>query len=307
MKPTDEPSVDALYEQVRNVAPASVEGAVSGELRQVAPGIRVLALRTPTLPPAAHTNTYLVGPDAGPQLLVDPGSPYPDQQAILDGVLATEATAGRPLGLVALTHHHGDHVGGAVATATRWGVEIAAHVKTKARLATRVPVTVELADRETLGAYGVTCVHTPGHADGHLCFERGDASIVGDMVAGLGTILIDPSEGDMGEYLASLALMIERPPRALLPAHGPSIEDGPSKLREYIAHRTMRENRVLAALGERTSASLDELLPTAYGDTPRPLWPLAKRVLRAHLDKLVKEHRAAEVGSGRWTSQQTPL
>ena len=129
--------------------------------------------------------------------------------------------------------------------------------------------------------------------------------VVGEVtepIAGVGTILIDPSEGDMAEYLASLALMLERPTRSLLPAHGPAIDDGPSKLREYIAHRTMRENRVLAALGEQTSASLDELLPTAYGDTPRPLWPLAKRVLRAHLDKLVKEHRVRDVGSGRWTS-----
>ncbi len=294
-------SVDALYEQVRTISPAT-PGEVSAELRQVAPGIRVLALRTPTLPPAAHTNAYLVGPAAGPQLLVDPGSPYPDQQAVLDEILSAEAAAGRPLALVALTHHHGDHVGGAVATATRWGVPIAAHAKTKALLAARVPVTVELGDREQLDAFGVTCVHTPGHADGHLCFEHGDASIVGDMVAGVGTILIDPSEGDMAEYLASLALMLERPTRSLLPAHGPTIDDGPSKLREYIAHRTMRENRVLAALGEQTSASLDELLPTAYGDTPRPLWPLAKRVLRAHLDKLVKEHRVRDVGSGRWTS-----
>jgi glyoxylase-like metal-dependent hydrolase (beta-lactamase superfamily II) len=296
-----EPSVDALYEQVRNIAPAS-EGDVLAELRQVAPGIRVLALRTPTLPPAAHTNSYLVGPDQGPQMLVDPGSPYPDQGAVLDEVLAAEAAAGRPLGLVALTHHHGDHVGGAVAAATRWSVPIAAHARTAERLAGRVAVTRELVPGEILADYEVTCVFTPGHADGHLCFERGGASIVGDMVAGFGTILIDPSEGDMADYLASLGALLGRAQCALVPAHGPVIPDGHAKLREYIAHRTMRENRVLGALGQHVSASLDELLPTAYGDTPRPLWPLARRSLRAHLDKLVKEHRARLVGSERWTS-----
>ncbi|HEY5925605.1 MAG TPA: MBL fold metallo-hydrolase [Kofleriaceae bacterium] len=270
------------------------------KLLPVAPGIRVLALRTPTLPPAAHTNTYVVGPDRGPQLVIDPGSPYPDQQSVLDRALSEDADTGRPLAMVVLTHHHGDHVGGAVALATKFGVPIAAHANTARRLAGRVVVTRELADGEEL--LGVTCIYTPGHADGHLCFELGGASIVGDMVAGLGWILIDPVEGNMTHYLASLAALLARPATKLLPAHGPMIEDGPSKLREYIAHRTMREDRVLAALTGRSDAALADLLPIAYADTPKLLWPLAERSLRAHLDKLVGEGRARDVGPGRWTS-----
>lgn len=297
-----ERSVDALYEQVRNVMPAS-EGSALESLVSVAPGIRMLALRTPTLPPAAHTNTYLVGPERGPQLLVDPGTPYPDQLAVLDAVLAAEAEAGRPLGLVALTHHHGDHVGGAVATAARWNVPIAAHANTARRIASRITVTRELVANETLDEYEVTCVYTPGHADGHLCFERGGASVVGDMVAGIGTILIDPDEGDMADYLASLASLGARAATTLLPAHGPAITDGHGKLREYIAHRTMRENRVLAALAARPDASAQELVPDAYGDTPKVLWPLAERSLLSHLAKLVKDGRARTVGDDRWTAR----
>jgi glyoxylase-like metal-dependent hydrolase (beta-lactamase superfamily II) len=122
------------------------------------------------------------------------------------------------------------------------------------------------------------------------------------MVAGFGTILIDPVEGNMAHYLASLATLLARPATRLLPAHGPAIEDGPGKLREYIAHRTMREDRVLAALRAVTDASSSELVPSAYADTPKPLWPLAERSLRAHLDKLVGEGRAREVTPGRWTA-----
>jgi ribonuclease/clavin/mitogillin len=292
-----ESSVDDVYEQVRKALPADAHDAVR-TLEPVAPGIRVLALRTPTLPPAAHTNTYVVGPEAGPVVVVDPGSPYPDQQAILD-----EALAGVPVTAVLLTHHHGDHIGGAAAL----GVPVWAHAATARRLAGRVAIDRELVDDETVA--GGTCVWTPGHAEGHLCFEVGDATIAGDMVAGLGTILIDPDEGDMVAYLASLQRLLDRGARVLLPAHGPVITDGPAKLREYIAHRTMREDRVRAALTAAGSGggSLAELLPVAYADTPRMLWPLAERSLRAHLDKLVREHRASVVAPGRWTSSASPL
>jgi ribonuclease/clavin/mitogillin len=295
-----EPSVDALYEQVRTAVPTA-PGEVPDKLLPVAPGIRVLALRTPTLPPAAHTNMYVVGPEKGPQLVIDPGSPYPEQQQLLARAISDDADAGRPLAMVLLTHHHGDHVGGAAALAETFGVPIAAHRTTARRLDGILDVTRELADGEEL--HGVTCLYTPGHADGHLCYEHGGASIVGDMVAGLGWILIDPVEGNMAHYLASLNLLLARPAKTLLPAHGPVIADGPAKLREYIAHRLAREERVAAALGGKSDAALGDLLPDAYADTPKLLWPLAERSLRAHLDKLVGEGRAREVAPGRWTAR----
>src|SRR5437868_2582416 len=216
-------SIEALYERVREVLGASADAPTTGVM-PVAPGIRVLALRTPTLPPAAHTNVYLVGPDAGPVAVIDPGSPYPEQQAILDRVLA-----GVPPSAVLLTHHHGDHVGGATALAERWSVPIAAHPATARRLAGRVAVTQRIEDGDV--AYGATAIFTPGHAEGHLCYAVGGATIAGDMVAGIGTILIDPSEGDMAVYLASLERLLARPQMTLLPAHGPAIVDGHGKLR----------------------------------------------------------------------------
>jgi glyoxylase-like metal-dependent hydrolase (beta-lactamase superfamily II) len=161
--------------------------------------------------------------------------------------------------------------------------------------------------------HGARAIHTPGHAEGHLCFEVGGATIAGDMVAGLGTILIDPSEGDMGQYLASLERLLARPAGALLPAHGPMIPDGPAKLSEYLAHRRMREARVVAALGSgaglRTPGAASggvhegltarELVPIVYGETPAALWPLAERSLLAHLAKLVRDGVAVE-RDGRW-------
>jgi endoribonuclease LACTB2 len=290
-----EPSVESLYEQVRAQAAidATALDATPATLVPVAPGIRVLALRTPTLPPATHTNVYLVGPDAGPVAVVDPGSPYPDQQAILDTVLTQTSIA-----MVLLTHHHGDHAGGATALAKRWGVPIVAHAATARRLAGRVHVDTTIDDAEVV--HGMTAVFTPGHAEGHLCFELGTAIIAGDMVAGIGTILIDPSEGDMALYLASLERLRARPQATLLPAHGPPITDGHAKLAEYLAHRRMREARVLAALAD-TPRTAGELVAIAYSDTPKALWPLAERSLLSHLAKLVHEGRAKNTDGGGWS------
>lgn len=286
-------TVDALYEQVRGLVPASGTPEAPPQPIAVAPGIRVLALRTPTLPPAAHTNVYLVGPDAGPVAVVDPGSPYPEQQAVLDRALELS-----PPCAVLLTHHHGDHIGGAQALADRWSVPIVAHEATARRLAGRVRVTEIVADGDV--AYGALALATPGHADGHLCFAVGDATIAGDMVAGVGTILIDPSEGDMAVYLASLERLLARPQATLLPAHGPAIPDGHAKLREYLAHRLQREARVAAALRDEPR-TLADLVAEAYCDTPRMLWGLAERSLLAHLVKLARDRRATDGGDGRWS------
>jgi glyoxylase-like metal-dependent hydrolase (beta-lactamase superfamily II) len=162
----------------------------------------------------------------------------------------------------------------------------------------KVDVTRTIEDGETV--CGATAIFTPGHAEGHLCFEVGSSTIAGDMVAGIGTILIDPSEGDMTLYLESLEKLRARPQTTILPAHGPAIPDGHAKLTEYLAHRRMREERVLAALASTGGGSVGALVAICYRDTPPVLWPLAERSLLAHLAKLVREGRAREI-DGVWS------
>jgi glyoxylase-like metal-dependent hydrolase (beta-lactamase superfamily II) len=235
-------------------------------------------------------------------LVVDPATPYPDHQAALLAALADEAAAGRPVEAVFLTHHHRDHVGAATAVAAARGVPIWAHAETAARLpdvaiARRIAADEELA----FGPARVRAVFTPGHAAGHLCLlELGSGALIaGDMVAGLGTILVDPSEGDMAQYLASLEAMLALAPRRILPAHGPVIDDAPAKLRAYIAHRLMREAKVLAAVAAVGPAVPARLVEVAYDDTPRVMWPLAERSLVSHLVKLAREGRVFE-DAGAW-------
>jgi glyoxylase-like metal-dependent hydrolase (beta-lactamase superfamily II) len=286
---------ESIYQAVRDRIPAGTRSRPPVVVDEVAPGIARASVATPTLPPATHTGCYLVG--RSDLLAVDPGSPWPDQQAELAAVIAAR---GR-LHAIVLTHHHGDHSGGATALAAATGAPIMAHRAAADRLEGRVVVDRYLADGERLDVGGrrVEALHTPGHAPGHLALVDLDsrAVIAGDLVAGIGTILIDPDDGDMATYLASLERLLATDVGALLPAHGPVIEDGPGKLRAYLAHRRMREERVLAALGDEPRA-LAPVCAHAYADTPSWLWPLAERSLLAHLDKLVAEGRVSEHAGG---------
>jgi hypothetical protein len=66
----------------------------------------------------------------------------------------------------------------------------------------------------------------------------------------------------------------------------------------------MREGRVLDALSRHREPVLaDDLLPDAYGDAPRAVWPLAAMSLEAHLLKLEREGRVVR-REGRWIEAQ---
>jgi endoribonuclease LACTB2 len=297
--------VDGIDGAAARVAASAGRDDSLGRLWELAPGIATSALRTPTLPPATHTNCYVVG---GAELIVvDPASPWDDERAALDVSLAELAARGRRVREIWLTHHHVDHVSGAAHLAARLGVPIAAHAETARLVAPRITVARTLADGhvETLPGWGaiperrLRCVFTPGHAPGHHVFfeETTRFLIAGDMVAGVGTIVVDPDEGDMSEYLASLRRLAALDPRVLLPAHGNSITDPQAKLAEYQQHRLWREQQVATALAARGApATALELVPAVYADVAPSLHPLAARSLLAHLIKLVKDGRVTQAG-----------
>jgi ribonuclease/clavin/mitogillin len=259
-------------------------------------GIHLFPLETDTLPPATHTNCYVLG--NGELLIVDPGAAAVRQYARLLALVAGMAAEGRRPKAVFLTHHHADHIGGALAVKERLKVPLWCHERTADRLP---PGSVGriLADGEILHLQGAPpmrwkVLHTPGHARGHLCLvdEASSAAVVGDMVAGVGTIVIDPPEGDMTDYLAQLERLKALPVGTLYPSHGPAIVDGVAKLDEYLRHRQQRERQVLESLPP-TGATLKEVVARAYADTPELLHPVAERSAQAILIKLVRE---AKVG-----------
>jgi ribonuclease/clavin/mitogillin len=276
--------------------------------RELSRSISLLATRTPTLPPATHTNSYAVG--TRDILLVEPATPYDDEQQAWIAWARSLAAGGRRLVAILVTHHHPDHVGAVHALTRALGLPLWAHAETAARI--DAPVSRLLADGEAIVLNGAVAetwevMHTPGHAPGHICLWNDDdrTAIVGDMVASVGTILIDPIDGDMGAYLEQLERLARLGARLALPAHGEPIDDPTRLFRGYIAHRRAREAKVLAALVSRRAAgaTAEELLPEAYDDVPTTAWPIALLSVRSHLKKLVKEGRVTDVAGSRYSAQ----
>ena len=253
-------------------------------------GLIVVPLRAPTLPPATHTNCLLLGDDE--LWVVDPGSPWPEEQQILRETLDRLESEGRKAVGVLLTHHHPDHVGGAQVLGLP---DRGARARRRRCSTFRCSASSRTAMRFEVGPRGWRALHLPGHTRGHLCLiEQGSGAVVaGDLVAGVGTTIIDPPEGDLADYLASLDRLLEMKPGAIYPAHGPVVPGGVAKLAHYRAHRHEREELVLAALS-KTPRPPAELVPAAYPELKPEMYSLAERSLLAHLYKLVREGRAVE-------------
>ena len=286
------------------------------------PGVWVLPCRTPTLPPATHTNAILVGGEH--PYLVDPAPEAPEEREALfrqvDGLL--RQGPGSRLRGVLVTHHHRDHIGSVAAAAVRYGVPVGAHPETLSRIGGQLSGAdgAALERRPLLGGevlplgtapdgtpgWTLEVRFAPGHAPGHLAFveSRYGAMLLGDLVASGSSILISPEDGDLALYLESLRALAGECRGAAYPAHGVPVVAGRALLERQIRHREARERQLLEALG-REPAGLEELGRAVYPESEvpasGPVRELALVSLRSGLAKLEAEGRASRTG-GRWAA-----
>ena len=294
---------------------------------EFANGIYMLPLRSPTLPPATHTNCVIIG--ERDLYIIDPAACDDEERRFLTRQVKMLTDLGGAVKAIILTHSHTDHVCAAEFCRETYNVPIWAHAETARQLqrsagvppavpsilpnphatpnptarytpdAKRSPVAVarHLTNGDIITIPGdpdwrLRILHTPGHDPGHLCFieETARTLIGGDIIANPGTIVVSlDMGGDMTQFIESLQRLVHDPGYdTILPGHGMPLTKGPEQIQKHLDHRLWREQKIKDALA-RGVKSVQELLPLAYDDVPPETWPLAELSLRAHLKRLELE------------------
>jgi glyoxylase-like metal-dependent hydrolase (beta-lactamase superfamily II) len=267
------------------------------------PQVLRLTAGNPSVMTGPGTNTYLVGAAATGWLVIDPG---PLDDAHTQGLW--QCTQGNIQAIVC-THSHSDHSPGARPLQTlctqHSGMTppiLGLRSAPTANSASQFTPDRELADGERLSVsmgdaqppLVLEVMHTPGHAANHLCLllrlPQAGLLFSGDHILNGSTTVINPPDGQMSAYLRSLDLLDQACQRLgvddILPAHGHVLPQARRAIAKLKAHRLQREDKVRQAIQAQPLGQLDDWLPMAYDDVPPALWPLARRSLLAHVERL---------------------
>jgi len=230
------------------------------------------------------TNTWVLDDGHGEVVIIDPG-PVDTRHA--KAVMTAVGT--RKVVSVLVTHTHLDHAPLANPLARDLDVPAVGYAP-----GPLFEPDERLLDGATLpiGQLNLKVVHTPGHADDHLCFRARDVLFTGDHILGGSSVMVE----SMGPYLKSLEKLKNTGLERLHPGHGPDMEEPDAVIDWYIAHRRQRHEQVLAAvLGGYSTAP--EIVQAVYTDVDPSLYPLAEQSVLAHLILLNEEGRIALEGN----------
>jgi glyoxylase-like metal-dependent hydrolase (beta-lactamase superfamily II)/8-oxo-dGTP pyrophosphatase MutT (NUDIX family) len=258
-------------------------------------GVRQFFVRSNTLPPAIHTNCFLIGDEGTHRVLVDPS---PNSLEELERLYLAATAIG--FDEVFLTHHHPDHRQHADEIARRAGVPLGMsawtlqHIRSdQARYGEGLGYGAGLQIKTYADGDAVSCwlghpvraLAVPGHDEGQLALMPDNRAwcIVGDLIQGIGTVVIAPPEGDMRKYFATLERVIVLDPGAIYPSHGLAM-GGVHYLEQALRHRQMREEQIRSLF--EAGRSTDEMLAEVYRDVDPRLLPMARINIESHLTKL---------------------
>ena len=259
---------------------------------EFAPGVECVPLPTATLPPATHTNCYVLGVAGGQRVIVDAAAKSPEALAILAAKVEEIEATGSTIIATVFTHRHPDHIGDLSAISKLYQAPIWASAETH-ELIPPCDTDSNISDGDTFtldGPAGLvtwTVLETPGHCPGHICLASQAGIISGDNAVVVGTILVPSGEGDMNAYLDGLERLRALDSPLLFPGHGPMAANPNRLLTHYIKHRRARHARVLAAVEEGLS-DVESIAESAYRDTPQAHPMLAIDQTLSHLYALAQ-------------------
>ncbi|KAF9870408.1 metallo-beta-lactamase domain-containing protein [Colletotrichum karsti] len=244
------------------------------------------------------TNTYLLG-RGNRRILIDTGEGKPSWIAAVKSILEQEKAA---IETVLITHWHGDHQG---------GIEQLRSLSPASKIYKNQPeegqLDIQDGQKFVVDGASLTAIFTPGHTVDHMAFVLGeeDAMFTADNVLGQGTAVFE----DLATYINSLDKMRRLFKGRAYPGHGPVIDNGPSKIVEYINHRKTREDQVIRTLKTKREAGAEgprdawtpmELVKVIYHDVPEELHAPACGGVIQILDKLENEDKVTQ-SNDRWT------
>ena len=262
------------------------------------------------------TNSYLVGDAQSGFIAIDPGpADARHLQRLFDAAVHPQTDAdGRSRGgniqLIVCTHSHPDHSPGAkplqamcaLASTTTdapppaiLGLPSAPTARAASEFTPdRALLHGELLQLQGDGteAHTLKVLHTPGHAANHVCLLMVEDGMLfsGDHVLNGSTTVVDPPDGNMVDYIASLDLLHSEcsahAVQFILPAHGHVIMDALGAISHLKAHRLRREAKIAAVMQANPDGTLDQWLPLAYDDVDPRIWPVARRSLLAHVERI---------------------
>ena len=298
--PDKTPQEAAALSEERNNKPIGLQTPI-----EIHPGVYVIPIKSQTILPATTTNCFIIG-DTEHRYIIDPGSHLEEENnrllQTIDGL-----TDGKGLKGILLTHHHRDHWQSISYLQKTLQVPVLAHQKTKELLTsatTEFTVDKTLQDGDVLNLgfdtkkrpWKLEVLFTGGHSKDHVAYldQRFNALIAGDMVAGIGTVLVE----DMGEYLTSLDRLITKNIGVLLPGHGTINYEGEKLLKQYREHRIQRLNLILEAFSKHANvATVEELTEHAYSDVEKEYHDVAKMQVQTYLQYLEEKKQVEKEGN----------
>ena len=269
----------------------------AGKLVQLAPGVNRLIAPNPGMMTGPGTNTYILGDKE--VAVIDPG---PVIDSHID--LICELTPG-PIKWILVTHTHPDHSPAVALLAERTGAEKLGRPAPDGQHQDKTFEPDRILDDGDIfetAEFELEVIHTPGHASNHLCYLKKESGwlITGDHIINGSTVVIDPPDGNMVDYLNSLEKLMDKDLKVIAPGHGDPIDTPYEAIDWIIKHRLEREAKVVAELEAHPNSTISELLPHVYGDVHEKLFSVAERSLLAHLLKL-EDDKSAKLDGDHWS------